>query len=312
MVPLLLTFYCLLAGDGEIPRRRRELYTRLVDQLLSASWVDDQPHVPDRKYCQRLLAGWAWRAVADAVTPTGLGNWPDRSSQPTDRARTRAGRSHVAHRTGVDTEGNTTRRFVHRTLLEHFVAEKVAAMDTNDGSGSADAATCDSTPTGNSRHRPRSVPTPTAVNSWSCLLQPAFSSPDRAKTPVGRETDRLLLRIGAESLPADWDQTCASPDPRSRGSDGATEEPSLARSHQPVGRLQRRGADRVAGRAARRTTRPPSARLVGAVVALGSVRGTAGTGADRVTGRAARRTTVRRGPPGGGGGVPGSVAGTAR
>ena len=36
----------------------------------------------------------------------------------------------MAHRTGVDTEGTTTRRFVHRTLLEHFVAQKVAAMDT--------------------------------------------------------------------------------------------------------------------------------------------------------------------------------------
>lgn len=131
-IPLLLTFYCLLAEDEKpIPPRRRELYTRLVNRLLTASWVDDRPAEPDRQYVHSLLSGWAWSAVEHAVTPTGLGNWTDAFIPPTPgRSDQSRAIDHLAPRSEVDLEGITTRRFVHRTLLEHFVAQHLATLDT--------------------------------------------------------------------------------------------------------------------------------------------------------------------------------------
>ena len=94
VVPLLLTFYCLLAGDGEIPRRRRELYTRLVDQLLSASWVDDQPHVPDREVLPAATGRMGLEGGGRRRHPHRVGQLARlvRPSPP-HRARTRPGRS---------------------------------------------------------------------------------------------------------------------------------------------------------------------------------------------------------------------------
>ena len=267
VVPLLLTFYCLLAGDGEIPRRRRELYTRLVDQLLSASWVDDQPHVPDRKYCQRLLAGWAWRAVAEPSPPPGWAT--GRLVRPTHR--TALGPEQGDRSRGPPNRGRH-RREHHAALRAPHAAGTLRRREGRrhghqDGSGSAlphlwfDADWELAAPAAISAHPDRS-------QLLVCLLPPAFSSPDRAKTPVGRETDRLLLRIGAESLPADWDQTCRALIHLARVR-GPSEEPSLLAA---TSQWADSSGEALTGLLAALPAAQPSAaaRLVGAVVSLGA------------------------------------------
>jgi len=139
-IPLMLTFYCLLTEPPAdptlpLPARRRELYQRLVRRLLAGGWTTNPPGPdarPDPDQCAKLLAEWAWRAVQHATTPTGLGDWGEVFLQPTrptvDQARAI---DHVASKVRIDEEGRVTRRFVHRTVLEHFVAEYVAALDAD-------------------------------------------------------------------------------------------------------------------------------------------------------------------------------------
>ena len=78
--PLLLTFYCMLTEqepDQELPRRLRELYRTIIDLLLTGGWATTEEHV-DTDECRAILQQWAWHAVKDAVTPAGLGVWPEK------------------------------------------------------------------------------------------------------------------------------------------------------------------------------------------------------------------------------------------
>ena len=79
------------------------------------------------KEAERLLARWAWGAVEKAVTPTGLGDWGE-DFEPADQPSPKVERAvdHVAP-LQVDPHGRATRVFRHRTLLEHLVAEHIAA-----------------------------------------------------------------------------------------------------------------------------------------------------------------------------------------
>ena len=206
-IPLLLTFFCLLTeGDKPIPPRRRELYTQLVNRLLAASWVDDRPYEPDREYAQALLRAWAWSAVENAATPTGLGTWPD-SFIPLTPARPDQDRAidHIAPRAEVDLEGITTRRFVHRTLLEHFVAQHLAALDADTAAQQLqphlwfDPDWEVAAPAAVAAHPNRS-------RLLATLLPPStHPSNDPTTLAAAAETDRFLLRVGSESLPDDWD-----------------------------------------------------------------------------------------------------------
>src|SRR3954466_9396167 len=86
----MLTFYCLITDTTDpvgppVPERRRQLYRRLVRRLLHRGWVANAPGPgagPDLAACEALLADWAWSAVRDRTTPTGLGNWADTFTQP--------------------------------------------------------------------------------------------------------------------------------------------------------------------------------------------------------------------------------------
>lgn len=138
VVPLMLTFYCLLAEDPAaaekpLPSRRRDLYGRLVRRLLRGHWTPNHPGpdaAPDLDYCEKLLASWAWEVVRDDRNRVGLGGWTDSFVQPRSISLTeRRAIDHVAPKTAEDEEGNVIRRFVHRTFLEHFVAEYVASLE---------------------------------------------------------------------------------------------------------------------------------------------------------------------------------------
>lgn len=217
VVPLMLAFYCLLAEDARemsrpLPARRRELYRRLTLRLLRGGWTGNHAGpdtAPGWDYCKELLRNWAWTAVGDRNNAAGLGVWDDSFIQPADVRQTeRRAIDHIAPKIAEDDEGNITRRFVHRTFLEHFVAEHIATLDTRTA---ADLLL------------PHlwfdpdwEIAAPAAIVSHNqqqkgALLENLLSRVPRHATDPARqvaqsELDRLLLTIAQESEPGEWSQ----------------------------------------------------------------------------------------------------------
>ena len=128
-VPLILAFYCVLGGEQPLPGRHVDLYAKVIRRMLTGRWRGSGDRDPDPDACLDTLRDWAWSAVARDLI-SGVGAWED--DFPTLRVRQsqddRDALDHVAVPLGapdVDT-GMTQRRFVHRSLHEHLVAEHVA------------------------------------------------------------------------------------------------------------------------------------------------------------------------------------------
>jgi hypothetical protein len=215
VVPLILTFYCLLTeepadSDRPLPARRRDLYRRLVRRLLRARWVTNAPGsdtAPDLDYCETLLADWAWHAVRYRITPTGVGDWGDSFTQPIPpREAERRSIDHVAPKVIEDDEGQVTRRFVHRTLLEHFVAEYLATLDADQAEQVIiphlwfdpdwDVAVPAAIVAHNERQRGALL-----EKLQVYAVQPGT---DPARQAASREYDAVLLALARESEPGDW------------------------------------------------------------------------------------------------------------
>jgi hypothetical protein len=131
IVPLILAFYCILGGDEPLPKFRHELSAKVISRLLTGRWRSSRGHDPDTGARLETLRRWAWSAaVPDRLSGTGA--WAD------EFLARRAGLSrddqealdHVAVPLGPPDPDTamTQRRFVHRSLHEHLVAEHVAAM----------------------------------------------------------------------------------------------------------------------------------------------------------------------------------------
>ena len=135
--PLLLTFYCMLTEqepDQELPRRRRKLYRTIIDLLLAGGWATAEEHV-DTDACRAILQQWAWDAVKDAVTPAGLGVWPEtittncttlNASAAMERALDNVAPKQEHPRSSLYDHKWVERRFLHRTLWEYLVSEHIA------------------------------------------------------------------------------------------------------------------------------------------------------------------------------------------
>ena len=125
--PLLLTFYCMLTEqepDQELPRRRRKLYRTIIDLLLAGGWATAEEHV-DTDACRAILQQWAWEAVKDAVTPAGLGVWPETittgrrppdASEAMERALDNVAPKQEYPGSSQYDHARVERRFLHRTL----------------------------------------------------------------------------------------------------------------------------------------------------------------------------------------------------
>jgi hypothetical protein len=127
--PLILAFYCIIGGDQPLPGRRAELYAKVIHRMLTGRWRGDGDHDPDPAACLETLRDWAWSAaVKDPIS--GLGAWTDEFPTPrTGQNRDdRAAMDHVAVPMGRPDPDNwmTQRRFVHRSIREHLVAEHIA------------------------------------------------------------------------------------------------------------------------------------------------------------------------------------------
>ncbi|MCM3689053.1 NACHT domain-containing protein [Kocuria rosea] len=215
VVPLMLTFYCLLAEKSEsgaepLPARRRKLYRRLARQLLRAEWTADHPGpdaAPDWDYCEELLRNWAWQAVRDRTNAVGLGVWEDSFTPPT-RVRKAEARAidHIAPKTAVDDEENDTRRFVHRTFLEHFVAEHIATLPAGEAADLLlphlwfDPDWKVAAPSAIIAHN-QQQPGTLLQHLLDRAVHPA---PDPARQWARDQLDQLLLTIAQESDPGEW------------------------------------------------------------------------------------------------------------
>jgi hypothetical protein len=127
-VPLVLAFYCILGDDQPLPAHRVGLYTNVIRRMLTGRWRGSGDRDFDPDGCVEILRDWAWSAAASNPV-SGIGAWADEF--PTPRVKSREDRNaldHVAVPLGPpdpDT-GMTIRRFVHRSIQEHLVAERVA------------------------------------------------------------------------------------------------------------------------------------------------------------------------------------------
>ena len=129
-VPLILTLYCILGGGEPLPEFRRDLYTRVLRRLLSGRWRHGGDRV-DADACLDTLRAWAW-AGATSHTISGVGTWADDiQAEPARIGRVEQDAvDHVAtplRFPDIDTD-QTVRRFIHRSLREHLVAEHVASL----------------------------------------------------------------------------------------------------------------------------------------------------------------------------------------
>jgi NACHT domain len=133
-VPLILAFYCIIGGDQKLPESRRDLYAKVVNRMLTGRWRGSNDGDLDQVACLRALRSWAWSgAISDPLS--GLGAWPDEIPVENPRLGHSSGDAleHVAAPLGmpdVDT-GLTLRRFVHRSIREHLVAEHVAGLSVD-------------------------------------------------------------------------------------------------------------------------------------------------------------------------------------
>ena len=131
-VPLILAFYCIIGGTGPLPGFRRELYTKVLNRMLTGRWRDDDDRQPDADTCLQTLRAWAWDGAASNHPISGVGTWTD--DIPTKRAGLGEADAdaldHVATPLGPpdpDTR-KILRRFIHRSIREHLVAEHVASL----------------------------------------------------------------------------------------------------------------------------------------------------------------------------------------
>jgi hypothetical protein len=133
-VPLILAFYCILGGDQPLPEFRHELYKQVINRMLRSPWRSSSGPPSDVDACRAALRTWAWRGAKNHQL-SGVGQWKDEISAtpaPLSPAGQRAV-DHVASPRDLpdyDTD-ETSRRFVHRAIREHLVAEHVARMPTN-------------------------------------------------------------------------------------------------------------------------------------------------------------------------------------
>jgi len=127
-VPLLLAFYCIVGGDRPLPRCRADLYAKVIRRVLTGRWRGGNRDPEwDPNGCLEILRDWAWSAAASNPV-SGVGDWADEFATPRVKSRDDRDADHVAVRLGppdLDT-GRTRRRFVHRSIQEHLVAEHVA------------------------------------------------------------------------------------------------------------------------------------------------------------------------------------------
>ena len=209
-VPLILAFYCIVSGDGPLPEFRRDLYARVINRMLTGGWHGSNDSQPDTAACLHTLRGLAWSGAA-AHPVSGIGVWPDDiETGPAKLCEAeKIALDHIAAPLGprdVDT-GTTVRRFIHRSVREHLVAEYVA------GFSAAEAAEIllphlwhdpdweYAAPAAIAQHPQHDQ----LLRDLTCRAAKSDQiPPSLCVIDAGWEWRRLLARVAAESCETDW------------------------------------------------------------------------------------------------------------
>ena len=197
--------------DQELPRRRRELYRTIIDLLLAGGWATTEGHI-DRAACRAILQQWAWDAVKDAVTPAGLGVWPEtittKRTTPHVSAAMERALDNVApkqehpHSSHYDHE-QVERRFLHRTLWEYLVSEHIATFSAAKAAKALlphiwfDPDWNVTLPMTIAAHKKRSK---LVDRLWAYHTD----RPTLAQEVVNKRLEKLLLEVAAQTDPKDW------------------------------------------------------------------------------------------------------------
>ena len=214
--PLLLTFYCMLTEqepDQELPRRRRELYRTIIDLLLAGGWATAEEHV-NTDECRAILQQWAWDAVKDAVTPAGLGVWPETittdrrppdASEAMERALDNVAPKQEHPRSSFYDHKQVERRFLHRTLWEYLVSEHIATFSATKAAKALlphiwlDPDWQVTLPMAIAAHRRRS-------RLVDRLWAHHTDHPTPAQEVVNDRLEKLMLEVAAQTDPEDWNK----------------------------------------------------------------------------------------------------------
>jgi NACHT domain len=209
-IPLILAFFCIIGGAEPLPEVRSDLYTRVLKRMLTGRWRDSSDRRPDPDTCLQTLRAWAW-AGATSCPVSGVGTWPD--DILTERIRLERtdedALDHIATPLGpadVDT-GEILRRFIHRSLREHLVAEHIASIPVSQAAQALlphiwyDPDWEYAAPAAIAMHSEREQLLRTLIRSAARSDEiPGDISVIDAKG----QFQRILARIAAESREADW------------------------------------------------------------------------------------------------------------
>ena len=214
--PLLLTFYCMLTEqepDQELPRRRRKLYRTIIDLLLAGGWATAEEHVDTAK-CSAILQQWAWDGVKEAVSPAGLGVWPEtittncttlNVSTAMERALDNVAPKQEYPGSSQYDHARVKRRFLHRTLWEYLVSEHIAAFSAAKAAKALlphiwfDPDWDITLPMAIAAHQKHSK---LADRLWAHHTD----HPTPAQKVVNDRLEELILEVAAQTDPEDWNK----------------------------------------------------------------------------------------------------------
>ena len=137
-VPLVLAFLCIIGGGSQLPDFRSDLYNKVLRRMLTGRWRGSYDRQPDPDTCLQTLRAWTLLGTTSHPV-SGVGTWQDDITSERIRLdeANKDALDHIATPLGpsdVDT-GSTVRRFIHRSIREHLVAEHVASLPVDQAVG---------------------------------------------------------------------------------------------------------------------------------------------------------------------------------
>ena len=208
-VPLMLAFCCILGGGEPLPARRADLYAKVINRLLTGRWRGSGHGDPDVIACMEILRGWAWRETG-GHRASSEGAWSEEFLTPRiSNHSDREALDHVAvplRPADVDT-GMALRRFVHRSVQEHLVAEHLASRPAGEAAGILlehlwyDPEWADVAPAALIRHPDRDQVLRALIRR---ITADGGSGTDLSAVDGCWEIRRFLARVASESGQDDW------------------------------------------------------------------------------------------------------------
>lgn len=134
-VPLILAFYCIVGGEELLPAMRLELYDKVIVTMLTGAWRDSATSPSNVEACMKTLRKWAWSTTQNDDNSGKISTWIDEFiTEPPVETSNHFSLDHVAVPQGPPEEEteSATRRFAHRSIQEHLVAQYVSKLGLSD------------------------------------------------------------------------------------------------------------------------------------------------------------------------------------